>query len=106
MGPLHSPVATPALPSLRWADICARRREEGDGWPASCPICRQPFGERDADVRWLADFGRLVHLPDGCAAHRYCAVENPHRDPALITGHAHDEPRGESDRRAGERRAA
>lgn len=89
MGPLRSPIAPTGLAPLRWTEICARR-EAGGQWTATCPLCREPLAHRDDDLRWLADFGRLVSLPDGCPAHRYCAIENPHRNPALIVDHAHE----------------
>ncbi len=90
MGPLHSTAPAAAVASLGWPEIAARREQAGDAWPTVCPLCREPFGARDDDVRWLAEHGRLVRLPDGCAAHRYCAIENPHRDPALIAEHECD----------------
>jgi hypothetical protein len=90
MGPPRPTIATPGLPPLRWADVCARREQAGSDWPAPCPLCREPLAEREDDLRWLAEHGRLVQLPDGCGAHRYCAVENPHRNPALIADHEHE----------------
>jgi len=95
MGPLRSPTATDGLSSLRWSDVCARRERHASGWPTLCPLCGKSFGPGDDDVRWLADFGRLVQLPDGCAAHRYCAIENPHRNPVLIVDHACDPATGD-----------
>ncbi len=98
MRPPRSPIAATGLSPLRWADIGARREQAGPAWPSMCPLCREPFPERDEDVRWLAEHGRLLTLPDGCAAHRYCAVENPHRDPARIMEHECD-PASERDTR-------
>jgi hypothetical protein len=87
MGPLHPSVPSAPLGPLGWPDINARRAETGSDWPTLCPLCSRPFGEVDDDLRWLAEHGRLVRLPDGCAAHRYCAIENPKRNPALIVEH-------------------
>jgi len=94
------PHATAGVSPLRWSDIQARRDELGRDWPPPCPLCRTPLGERDDDLRWLAENGRLVALPDGCGAHRYCAIENPNRNPALIVAHEHEPADGEQRRGA------
>jgi hypothetical protein len=91
------------LPPLRWSDLDGRRAGNG-AWPPPCPLCRTPLASHDDDLRWLADHGRLVRLPDGCGAHRYCAIENPNRDPALIVAHEHVTDHDGSDRRRQDRR--
>jgi hypothetical protein len=96
--------ANGGLPPLRWLALAARRDQFGDGWPPNCPLCQTPLGTHEDDVRWLADNGRLVELPDGCGAHRYCAIENPNRNPALIAEHEHGPAHGAERRRADRRR--
>jgi hypothetical protein len=68
-------------------------------------MCRRSFGS-DADVRWMADNNRLVQLPDGCGAHRYCAVENPRRNAGLIIEHECPSADTDGERRRADRRAA
>ncbi len=82
-----------AVRPLTWEEIVGRGRSQQRA--ATCPLCRERLDHGDGreHLRWLADYGRLVVLPDGCAAHRYCAVENPRRDHALLVAHTH-EPAG------------
>jgi len=106
MGPSRLPrAATVGLSPLRWQDLSARREQLRGDWPPTCPLCRTALAERDDDLRWQAEHGRLVQLPDGCGAHRYCAIENPHRDPALIVAHEHAPVNG-AERREPDRRRA
>lgn len=106
MGPPRPPIAANGLSPLRWSDVTARRQQGGGDWPSSCPLCREPLAQGDEDLRWLAENGRLVQLPDGCGAHRYCAIENPHRNPALIIEHEHEPVGVTGERRRDERRSA
>lgn len=98
MGPRRPTAPSAQLGTLGWPEITALRAGTVSEWPTLCPLCRRAFGEGEDDLRWLADHGRLVRLPDGCAAHRYCAIENPRRDPALIVAHECDPAGGDAAR--------